>query len=232
MPWKPEDWEKFNRGYQEQAGNAPASSGGGSSGGGLGADLLGATSATITGMGKGLAQMGAPPGGVSLNEADPKGPVATWAGTEDQRYPIAEKAGRYAAEYGPLAALPDVGAPGAFAKAVPELPRLARIAGKGAEGLWKGGVGGYTQGNPKAGAATGGGTAAAAATLKEFPQIMWPAGFAAIEAAREGGLPLPWGAWHLAHPLAALAALVAGKAPGVAGALGAEAVGRDDGQDR
>jgi hypothetical protein len=201
----------------------PRASGGGWTG--TAKDILGSTSATISGLGKGLAQMGAPPGGVSLNEADPQGPVATWAKSEDKQYPVAEKAGRWTAEYGPLALLPDIGAPGAFAKAVPELPRIARVVGKGAEGLWKGAVGGRTQGDPKTGAEVGGGTATAAAALKEFPQLMWPAGFMAYEAARGGGVKLPWGAWHLSYPLAALAAAAMGFAPGISGAAGAKAFG-------
>jgi hypothetical protein len=221
---------KFQQWYSAGAppkGAQPGASGDGG-GGQLASDLLGSTSATVSGIGKGLAQMGAPPGGVSLREADPKGPVATWAGSENKQYPTAEKAGRYAAEYGPLALMPDIGAPEAFAKAVPELPRLARVVGKGAEGVWKGGVGGYTQGNPKVGAATGGGTAMAAEALRRFPSIVWPAGFMAMEAFREGGR-LPGGAWHLAHPLAALAAAAMGFAPGVSGALGAGAVGPEKG---
>jgi hypothetical protein len=220
-----EEWQKFQQWHGSGAQPNPQPGAGGDGGGGqLASDLVGSTSATVSGIGKGLAQMGAPPGGVSLREADPKGPVATWAGSENKQYPTAEKAGRYAAEYGPLALLPDVGAPEAFARAVPELPRLARVAGKGAEGLWKGGVGGYTQSNPKVGAETGGGTALAASALKQFPQLMWPAGFMAIEAAREGG-KLPWGSWHLAHPLAALAAAAMGFAPGVSGAIGADLAG-------
>jgi hypothetical protein len=198
-------------------------------GGGLASDLLGSTSATISGLGKGLAQMGAPPGGVSLREADPQGPVATWAKTENKDYPVAEKAGRWTAEYGPLALMPDIGAPGALARAVPELPRLARVVGKGLEGTWKGAVGGATQGDTKTGAEVGGGTAAAASVLRQFPQLMWPAGFMAIEAAREG-VKLPWGFWHLSHPLAALAAAAMGWAPGVSGALGAKALGDTDQQ--
>jgi hypothetical protein len=219
--------KKFGQWYG--SGASPSGAGGGNAGSGQGAgdtfgNLINSTAATFKGIEKGAAQLGAPPGGRSLQDADPEGPVATWAKTEDTRYPIAEKAGRYAAEYGPLAMLPDVGAPGAFAKAVPELPRLARVAGKGAEGLWKGYLGGSSQGNPKAGAATGGATGTAAAVLKQFPQLAWPAGFLALEAARSGG-NLPFGAWHLAHPLAALAAAAMGFAPGVSGAIGADIAG-------
>lgn len=202
--------------------------------GGVAADLLGSTSATISGIGKGLAQMGAPPGGISLREADPKGPVATWAKQEDEKYPVAEKAGRYAAEYAPLAMLPDVGAPAALGKMVPELPRLARIVGKGLEGTWKGGVGGATQGDPTTGAAVGGGSAAASAAFMAMPEwLKYMAGLAAIEGGREAmgrGAHLPWGSWHLAHPLAMMAAALLGKAPGVSGALGAKALGDDESQ--
>lgn len=224
-----EEWQKLSQ--WRSAGAPPrGQSGGGAGVGDLIGRLAGSTAATAIGIEKGAAQLGAPPGGVSLREADPTGPVATWAKTGNRDYPIAEGAGRAAVQYGPLAALPDVGAPGAFARAVPELPRLARVAGKGAEGLWKGYVGGRTQGNSSVGEATGGGTAMAAEALQRFPQLMWPAGFMAIEAARQGG-KLPWGSWHLAHPLAALAAIVMGLAPGVSGALGAKALGGDRGSE-
>lgn len=213
-------------GAPKKGGGAPASGDGGGGSDTFG-NLIGSTAATIGGIGKGVAQLGAPPGGRSLQDADPEGPVASWAKTEDKRYPIAEKAGRYAAEYAPLAALPDVGAPGAFAKAVPEIPRIMNVAGKGAEGLWKGAVGGASQGNTKAGAVTGGATGTAASMLKQFPLLRTLAGVAAIEGAREGGGggKMPWGSWHLAHPLAALAAAAMGFAPGVSGAIGADIAG-------
>ena len=200
-------------------------------GGGLASDLLGATSATITGLGKGLAQMGAPPGGVSLREADPKGPVATWAKTEDQNYPVAEKAGRWTAEYGPLAMIPDIGAARFAAKAVPELPRIARVVGKGLEGTWKGAVGGATQGDTKTGAEVGGGTAAGTAAFMAAPSwLKTLIGIGALEGGKDlaGGGRLPWGMWHAAHPLALLAAAALGTFPGLTGALGAKAFGEGD----
>jgi hypothetical protein len=198
----------------------------------LGSNLLGATSATVSGLGKGIVNTVESLPGASIPNEDGKSPVMNWAKSENKDYPVAEKAGRWAAEYGPLALMPDIGAPGAFARAVPELPRLARVAGKGVEGLWKGAVGGQTQGDAKTGAEVGGGTAAAASVLRQFPHIMWPAGFMAIEAAREGGVKLPWGFWHLSHPLAALAAAAMGLAPGVSGALGAKAFGDEGGSNQ
>ena len=219
-------------GAPKKGAGAPTSGDGGGGSDTLG-NLVGSTEATIGGIGKGLSQLGAPPGGVSLQDADPEGPVASWAKTEDKRYPTAEKAGRYAAEYGPLFALPDVGAPEAFAKAVPEIPKIMNVAGKGVEGLWKGYVGGATQGNAKAGAATGGATGTAAAMLKQFPLLRTLAGVAALESAREGsGGKMPWGSWHLAHPLLAALAAAMGFAPGVSGAIGADIAGpaqKDDG---
>jgi hypothetical protein len=220
-----EEWNKFQQWHSAGAppSGQPRASGGGWTG--TAKDLLGSTSATISGLGKGAVESFGNAPWASIPNEDGKSPVMNWAKSENKDYPVAEKAGRWTAEYGPLALMPDVGLPGAFAKAVPELPRLARVVGKGAEGLWKGAVGGQTQGDAKTGAEVGGGTAAAASVLRQFPHLMWPAGFMAIEAAREGGGKLPWGAWHLSHPLAALAAAAMGLAPGVSGALGAKAFG-------
>jgi hypothetical protein len=221
-----EEWNKFQQWHSAGAppsGQPRAQGGGGWTG--TAKDLLGSTSATISGLGKGAVESFGNAPWASIPNEDGKSPVLNWAKSENKDYPVAEKAGRWTAEYGPLALMPDIGAPGAFARAVPELPRLARVAGKGVEGLWKGAVGGQTQGDAKTGAEVGGGTAAAASVLRQFPKIMWPAGFMAYEAAREGGAKLPWGAWHLSHPLAALAAAAMGFAPGVSGALGAKAFG-------
>jgi hypothetical protein len=197
-----------------------------------GEKLLGATSATIGGLGKGLAQMGAPPGGVSLQEADPKGPVASWATTEDKDYPVAEKAGRVAAQYGPLVMMPALGGEGLVARAIPEFPRIARVIGAGLEGTAKGAVGGASQGDTKTGAKVGGGTAAGTAAFMALPS--WAktlTALAALEGGRDmaGGGRLPWGTWHMAHPLALMAATILGKFPGVSGALGAKAFGGGDG---
>jgi hypothetical protein len=193
-------------------------------------DLLGSTSATIQGLGKGAVNaIENSPLGTIPNE-DNKSPVMNWAKSENKDYPVAEKAGRIASEYAPLALLPETGlGEAAMSRAflVPageQLPRLAKVMSKGLEGTWRGGVGGATQGDTKTGAEVGGGTAAAASVLRQFPQLMWPAGFMAIEAAREG-VKLPWGSWHLSHPLAALAAAAMGFAPGVSGALGAKEFG-------
>jgi hypothetical protein len=206
---------------------APATGGAG----GLASNLLGSTSATIGGIGKGLAQIGAPPGGASLREADPKGPVATWAKTEDKDYPTAEKAGRLAAQYGPLAMIPSVGLEGLAAKTIPEFPRVAGVIGKGLEGTWKGGVGGATQGDPKTGAEVGGGTAAGSAAFMAAPG--WLKSVLAMGALMGGremtGGRLPWGAYHMAHPLALLAAAALGRFPGLSGAFGAKALGDGSG---
>jgi hypothetical protein len=204
---------------------------------GLASNLLGSTSATISGMGKGLAQMGAPPGGVSLREADPEGPVASWAKSENKDYPVAEKAGRWAAEYGPLAVMPETGGgeaamarlfsvPRNAAGQLEKLPRLAQVMSKGLEGTWRGGVGGATQGDTKTGAEVGGGTATGTAAFMAAPSwVKTLAGLAALEGVREGGAKLPWGSWHMAHPLALMAATLLGKFPGLSGALGAKAFG-------
>lgn len=201
--------------------------------GGLASSLLGATSATVSGLGKGAVQsFGNAPWG-SIPDDDGKSPVMNWAKSENQDYPIAEKAGRYAAQYGPLAFLPELGGVRAASKVIPELPRLARIAGKGLEGTWKGAVGGATQGDPKTGAEVGGGTAAASAALSVAPSwLKYLAGLAALESVHAGGVRLPWGSWHMAHPLAALASAALGKVPGVSGALGAKAFGDTGGETK
>jgi hypothetical protein len=51
-----------------------------------------------TGVAKGLALAPAPPGGVSLSQADPKGPVATWAQSRQPQHPQAEDLGRNVGE--------------------------------------------------------------------------------------------------------------------------------------
>jgi hypothetical protein len=193
--------------------------------------LLGATGATIGGVGKGLAQIGAPPGGVSLREADPKGPVATWAKTEDKNYPTAEKAGRLTAQFAPLALTPELGGGAFAAKMVPELPTLARIVGTGLEGTALGGAGGAMQGDAQTGAEAGGGGATGRAAFMAAPGwLKTIIGLAAMEAAREGGgAKLPWGSWHMAHPLAIMAAGLLGGRPGVTGAAAAKMFGGDGG---
>jgi hypothetical protein len=237
--WKPEDWEKFQQWRQAGAppSNQPRASGGGWEG--TAKDLLGATSATIGGLGKGAvsAVENLPGVGSIPDTPESPSPVMSWARSENKDYPVAEKAGRIASQYAPLAMLPESGLGEAAMSRlflVPknaQLPRLAKVMSKGLEGAWRGGVGGATQGDTKTGAATGAGTAAAASVLKQFPQLMWPAGFMAIEAAREG-VKLPYGTWHLSHPLAALAAAALGLAPGVSGAIGARTFGEGGSGDQ
>ena len=197
--------------------------------------IAGSTAATVQGMGKGLAEMGAPPGGVSLRDADPKGPVATWAKSEEPDYPVAEGAGRLAAQYLPLAMLPSVGLEGLAAKTIPEFPRAASIIGRGLEGTWKGGVGGATQGDTKTGAATGGGLSTAYRAYQMLPGPRWMLPVAAIMAMSKAGGEgyVPWDVRHILSYLAEAAGGIAGgKIPGVAGALGAKAFGGDDGGQR
>lgn len=201
--------------------------------GGLASSLLGATSATVSGLGKGAVQsFGNAPWG-SIPNADGQSPVLNWAKSENKDYPVAEKAGRYAAEYGPLALLPELGGVRAASKIIPEFPRAARIIGKGLEGTWKGAVGGATQGDAKTGAEVGGGTAAGTAAFMAAPSwLKYMTGLAALEAAHSGGARLPWGSFHMAHPLALMAASVLGKFPGLSGALGAKAFGGDSGGEQ
>lgn len=227
--------EDFVKGLQKQFGDPGHDMSHPNSGtwSGLASNLLGSTSATISGLGKGLVTSveNSPLG--SIPNEDGKSPVMNWAKSENKDYPVAEKAGRYAAQYGPLALLPNLGGERAAAWAIPELPRLARIAGKALEGTWKGAVGGATQGDPKTGAEVGGGTAAGTAAFMAAPSwLKYMAGLAALESVREGGVRLPWGSWHMAHPLAAMSAAVLGKAPGVSGALGAKAFGGDSGGEQ
>jgi hypothetical protein len=212
-------------------GDRPAPAGGGGWAE-TGEKLLGSTGATIGGFGKELAQMGAPPGGVSLQEADPKGPVATWAKTEDKNYPTAEKAGRYGPGAIGLMMMPDLGLEGLAAKTIPEFPRAARIIGKGLEGTWKGGVGGATQGDPKTGSEVGGGTAAAYSAYRMLPgQAQWMLPVAAIMAMSKAGGEgyIPWDTRHILSYLAEAAAGLGGKFPGLTGAFGAKALGGGDG---
>jgi hypothetical protein len=227
------DKDDFIQGLQEQYGEPghdkshPSSE----TWSGLASNLLGATSATIGGLGKGAVQsFGNAPWGSIPNE-DGKSPLLNWAKTEDKDYPVAEKAGRYAAEYGPLALLPELGGVRVASKIIPEFPRAARVIGKGLEGAWKGAVGGATQGDTKTGAAVGGGTAAGSAAFMALPWWLKSAlTTGAVVGAREGGAHLPAGSWHLAHPLALLAAAALGKFPGVTGALGAKAFGDEGGE--
>lgn len=208
------DDDKFFAHLRELSGQHEAQSGG------VVGNLMGATGATFMGMAKGVADMGQHLAG------DPEGPIGDFAKSENKDYPTAEKAGRYTAEYGPLLFLPELGAEGLAAKVIPELPRVARIVGKGLEGTWKGAVGGLTQGDTKTGAEVGGGTAAATAAFMAAPSwVKTLTGLAALEAARSGGVSLPWGSWHMAHPLAAMAATALGKFPGLSGALGTKALG-------
>ena len=195
---------------------------------GLASNLLGSTSATISGMGKGVVQTF----GGMIPDDDGKSPVKNWAKSENKDYPVAEKAGRWTAEFGPLALLPSIGAEGVMARTIPEFPRVARVIGKGLEGTWKGGVGGTTQGDTKTGAEVGGGTATGTAAFMAAPSwVKTLAGLAALEGVREGGAKLPWGSWHMAHPLALMAATLLGKFPGLSGALGAKAFGGQPGGD-
>jgi hypothetical protein len=206
----------------------PAAAGGGDWTG-TAEKLLGATGATIGGLGKGAVQsFGNTPWGSIPNE-DGKSPVLNWAKTEDKNYPVAEKAGRYAAEYGPLALMPELGGAGFAAKMVPELPRLARIVGTGIEGTAKGALGGATQGDTKTGAEAGGAGAASRAAFMAAPNwLKTMIGLGALEAARSGGERLPWGSWHMAHPLAIMAAALLGGKPGVTGAAAAKMFGGGD----
>lgn len=200
---------------------------------GLASDLLGSTSATIGGLERGAVNTieNSPLG--SIPNEDNKSPVMNWAKTENKDYPVAEKAGRWAAEYAPLMMLPEAGAARGVAKVIPELPRLARVVGKGLEGTWKGAVGGATQGDPKTGAEVGGGTAAGTAAFMAAPNwLKTLIGIGALEGGHDlaGSGRLPWGMWHAAHPLALLAAAALGKFPGLTGALGAKAFGDDNGK--
>lgn len=210
-------------------GDRPAPAGGE----GLASKLLGSTSATIGGIGKGAVQsFGNAPWGSIPNE-DGKSPLLNWAKTENKNYPTAEKAGRYAAEYGPLMMLPSVGLEGLAAKTIPEFPRAASIIGKGLEGTWKGGVGGATQGDPQTGAATGGGSAAAYRAYRMLPhQAQWMLPVAAIMAMSKAGGEgyIPWDTRHILSYLGEAAAGLSGKFPGVAGALGAKLFGDTDGK--
>jgi len=165
-----------------------------------------------------------------------------WAKTSDPKHPIAEGVGYYGAQYGPLALLPDVGLPAMAARTAPFWKPAARIAGRVGEGLWKGAVGGATQGDPETGAVAGGGSSLA----REGARAAWRAmptwaktGLAtslpllAYEAARgeRGGFQIPWWMAHyLGEGAAGAAGVVAGK-PGVAGALGAKLSGGSDGAD-
>jgi|SRR5580693_6079812 hypothetical protein len=205
----------------------PAAAGGGDWTG-TAEKLLGATGATIGGLGKGAVQSFGNAPWASIPNEDGKSPVLNWAKTEDKNYPVAEKAGRYAAQYGPLAIIPSVGLEGLAAKAIPEFPRAASIIGKGLEGTWKGAVGGATQGDAKTGAATGGGTAAAYNAYRMLPhQAQWMLPVAAIMAMSKAGGEgyIPWDTRHILSYLAEAAAGLTGKLPGVAGALGAKAFG-------
>jgi hypothetical protein len=196
-----------------------------------GEKLLGATGATIGGIGKGAVQSFGNAPWASIPNEDGKSPVLNWAKTEDKDYPVAEKAGRYAAEYGPLALMPELGGAKFAAKMVPELPRLARIVGSGIEGTAKGAVGGATQGDTKTGAEAGGAGALGRAAFMAAPSwLKYLAGMAALEAAHSEGGRLPWGSFHMAHPLAIMAAALLGGKPGVTGAAAAKMFGGDSGQ--
>ena len=229
------DKDDFIQGLQEQYGEPghdmshPSSE----TWSGLASNLLGATSATIGGLGKGTVQSFGNAPWASIPNEDGKSPLLNWAKTEDKDYPVAEKAGRYAAEYAPLAVMPELGGVRAASKIIPEFPRAARVIGKGLEGTWKGAVGGATQGDTKTGAAVGGGTAAGSAAFMALPWWLKSAlTTGAVVGAREGGAHLPAGSWHLAHPLALLAAAAMGKFPGMSGALGAKAFGGDSGDSQ
>lgn len=239
------DKDDFIQGLQEQYGEPghdmshPSSE----TWSGLASNLLGATSATIGGLGKGAVQSFGNAPWASIPNEDGKSPVLNWAKSENKDYPVAEKAGRYAAEYGPLALLPEIGGEAAMARlfSVPrnaagqleKLPALAKVMAKGLEGTWKGAVGGATQGDTKTGAAVGGGTAAGSAAFMALPWWLKSAlTTGAVVGAREGGAHLPAGSWHLAHPLALLAAAALGKFPGMSGALGAKAFGGDSGDSQ
>jgi hypothetical protein len=194
--------------------------------------LLGSTSATISGLGKGAVNAVESSAFGSIPNEDGKSPVMNWAKSENKDYPVAEQAGRWAAEYGPLALLPDLGGVRAARTVIPELPRLARVVGKGLEGTWKGAVGGATQGDTKTGAEVGGGTAAGTAAFMAAPNwLKTLIGIGALEGGHDiaaSGGRLPWGMWHAAHPLALLAAAALGKFPGLTGAIGAKAFGDGD----
>jgi hypothetical protein len=196
-----------------------------------GGRLLGSTAATAIGAEKGLVQsFGNAPWGSIPNE-DGKSPVLNWAKSENKDYPWAEGAGRLAGEYGPLAALPESGAGKAIEASMSDLPRLARVIGKGVEGTWKGAVGGTTQGDAATGGDVGGGAATAYSAYRMLPhQAQWMLPIAAIwgasKAADQGYLH--WEPRHILAYLAEAAAALGGKFPGVGGALGAKAFGSGD----
>lgn len=190
------------------------------------------------GVGKALASMGAPPGGKSLEDVDPKGPVASWAKSEQTEHPWAETAGRWAGEYGPLAALPDIGGPrlagaglDALARAA---PRLTHIAERGLQGAWKGAVGGQTQGDASTGAAFGGGSAAGLTALRSIPQAyLLPAAVLAGGGLAAGGRYIPWDLRHVLSYLSEAALAGGGAVPGVTGAIGARMFGSGgDGEEK
>jgi hypothetical protein len=221
--WKPEDWDKFSKGLPTDAGGADPSPP---------KTLLGATEATVEGMGKGIANFsGNLPRLIGLPALHSK-----WASSTNKDYPIADTIGRYAPEGAALAALPEMGVGRAVTGLVPELanvPKIANIIGKAGEGYWKGEVGGAAEGDSKVGGITGAGSAATAATISSLPHMLqYGLGLLALESAREmaggGHNVLPWGSYHFAYPLSALAAMIMGKAPGVSGAIGAKYLGDGD----
>jgi hypothetical protein len=198
-----------------------------------GGRLLGSTAATAIGAEKGLVQsLGNAPWGSIPNE-DGKSPLLNWAKSENKDYPVAEGAGRYGPEAIGLMALPELGVGRGIETAMSEAPRFARVLGKGAEGMWKGAVGGATQGDTKVGADVGAGSSAAFSAYRMLPhQAQWMIPLAAIVAASKVGGEgyVPWHTRHILSYLAEAAAALSGKFPGVSGALGAKALGDTDQQ--
>ena len=223
----PEEAEKFKQWRNEGASPKAGPSSGGGDDFVAGAEhtagrLAGATAATVEGMGKGIANVsGNLPTLVGLPALSSK-----WASSRNPNYPIAEGVGRLAPLGVGLAAMPEAGMEEAATNLVPELakvPRIARAVGKVGEGVWKGYVGGGTQGDPRAGEATGAGSAAAWEALRNIPgrQYIVPAAIIGAAEMARGGY-MPWVQRHALSYLAEMAAALSGKFPGIAGALGAD----------
>jgi hypothetical protein len=231
-----EEWAAKVHQWQ-QAGGFEKGHGGAIEDDSLGGQLLGGAKAMIGGVGKELAGLPAPPGGVTPGVADPE--LGKWAASEDPQHPTMEGVGRFGADIAPSLATPELGLLNA-ARAVGlggqivRHPQIAKTIMRGTQDLWKGAVGGVEQSpdDPAQGAETGTATAIGQKALGLVPWRKAAHGLGlAGEVLSHGHNFMPWWAmYHMGGPLAALARYVKYVNPGVAGASVERAVkaGQDD----
>lgn len=167
---------------------------------------------------------------------DSPSPLMSWARSKDPQHPMAEGAGRLAADVAPTFAIPELSPLSRLAS----ISRIGPALERGGQALWKGAIGGGSQptSDRERGAETGAGTALTGAAargawglLPHSAQRMIGYGLPALAALAmmQRGKGGGHGFWPLHYATEAVAPVVGAGvaglagAPGAAGALGARA---------